>query len=366
MKAGRALPDLLKEVLRQQETKRDFIADTRQVEMTADDHLRFGDQTVGINEIAHDQIGSHTQIPARYYDKMRKEAPDLLATNVNRWFTKYPAVRMIRTLDDKARAFPSDHFRALDNSDLLEAALPPLMDMGVEVLSCEVTERRLYLKVVDRRILRDLPMNWSPTNRGHQRFDTVSPALTLSNSEVGCGALACQTSVFTGGCSNLMVINERSVRKYHVGGKHELGEEVFKMLSESTKKLTDAALWAQLRDVVSAAFDQARFDATCQKLEDATREKLDGDPIKVVEVTAKKFGFSDGERNSVLRHLIAGGDLSKYGLHSAVTRAAEDLDNYDRASHFEQLGGQIVELPKSEWQEIVKAANRETREVVAA
>jgi hypothetical protein len=359
MKTGRELPELLKEVLRQQETKRDFVADTRKIEMTMRTDkvaLAFGDQVTGIKETAHRQIGEHASIPKPYYDKMLAEAPDLLATNVNRWFAKYPAPRMIRTLDGSARAFLSDRYRPLDNSDLLEAALPPLLDMGVEVMSCEVTDRRLYLKVVDKRILRDLPTGWSPTNKGHQRFDTLSPALTLSNSEVGDGALACQTSVFTGGCSNMMVIRERSARKYHVGGKHELGEDVYRMLSDATKKLTDAALWSQIADVVRAAFDVAKFDATCDKLAAAVEDKIDADPIKMVEVTAKKFGMSDGERNSVLRHLISGGDLTKYGLHSAVTRAAEDLDGYDRASQFEQMGGVIVELPKSEWRELVKAA----------
>lgn len=375
MKIGKTLPDLLKEVLRQQETKRDFVADTSQVSMVAGSGqefeqgalgLRFGDQSVGVTDVAHDQIGAHAKVPLAYYDRMRREAPELLANNVNTWFAKYPAPRMIRTLDNRARAFVSDRFRTLDNADLCEAALPPLLERGVEVLSCDVTERKLYLKVVDQRIKKDLPTGWSPTNKGHQRFDTVSPALVLSNSEVGMGSLDVRTSVFTGGCSNLMWVTERSIRKYHVGGRHEIGEEVYRMLSDTTKKLTDAAVWAQLADVVRAAFDRAQFDATCEKLVEATEAKIDGDPIKVVEVTAKKFGFNDGERNSVLRHLIAGGDLTKYGLHAAVTRAAEDLDSYDRASKFEELGGQIIELPRSEWQEIARAARVVEAENIAA
>ncbi len=356
MKTGRPLDEMFREVLRQSETKRDFIADTRNLEMTQETKLKFGDLTVGINEVAHDQIGSHVKIPSQYYDKMRKEAPELLSSNVNTWFKKYPAVRMIRTLDEKARAFPSDKFRTLDNFDLLQAAWPPLREMGVEVLSCDVTETKMYLKVVDRRILRDLPVGWSGTNRGHQQFDTLSPALTLSNSEVGCGSLAVQASVFTGGCSNLMVIREKAVRKYHVGQRHELGEDIYRMLSDQTKRLTDAALWATIRDVVRGAFDQAQFDATCKRLKDSTEEKISGDPIKVVEVTAKKYGMTDDERNAVLRHLVEGGSLTKYGLHSAVTRAAEDLASYDRASQFEQIGGNIVELNKNEWNELAVAA----------
>lgn len=367
MKTGRTLEELLKEVLRQQESKRDFVAVTDHLSLVPlmgsnELDLVIGDRDtathleVGVNDHAHSQIGSHTKIPAQYYDRMRKEDPNLLAINVNAWFRKKPEKRMIRTLDGKARGFLSDRYRPLDNSDLLEAALPPLLDMGVAVMSTQVTDTKLYLKVVDERIKRDLPVTWTPESRGHQRFDTVSPALVLSNSEVGSGALNVQTSVWTGGCSNLMVIKERSMRKYHVGGRHEIGDEVYKMLSDNTKKLTDAALWAQLKDVVSGAFNQARFDAEVEKLKAATADEIEGDPIKVVEITAKKFGLQEEERNSVLKHLIQFGALNRYGLHAAVTRMSQDVESYDRATQLEALGGEIIELPKSEWKELALAA----------
>ena len=357
MKQGRTLQDLAKEIERQNETKRDFVADTRHITMTDKGSLVVGDKLkVEVNELAHDQIGSHTKIPAQYYDRMRKEAPALLANNVNEWFRLYPAQRLVRTLDKRARAFLSDRYRPLDNYDLLDAALPRLDKMKVEILSCDVTDTRMYLKVVDRRIKKDLPTGWTPDNRGHQRFDTVSPALILSNSEVGAGTLSCQTSIFFGGCSNLTAIKEGSVRKYHLGSKHELGEDVYRMLSDKTKKLTDAALWAQIGDVVSAAFHKAQFEATCLRLKQAIEDKIEGDPVQVVELTAKKFGFNETERGSVLRHLIKNGDLTKYGLHNAITRAAEDIDSYDRATQFEQMGGIVVELPKNEWKELNKVA----------
>ena len=72
-------------------------------------------------------------------------------------------------------------------------------------------------------------------------------------------------------------------------------------------------------------------------------------------MTAKKFGLTEAERGSVLTHLIRGGDLSQYGLVNAVTRAAEDADDYDRATAFETLGGRIVELPRAEWTALSEA-----------
>lgn len=360
MKQGRTLPELLTELVRQQEVKKDYLVPTQIAEMLPDATFGFGkngdEVIVRPNDLMHDQIGGHTKIPAQYYDRMLREDKALLANNVNTWFRKYPATRMVRTLDGRGRAFLSDRFRALDNYDLAEAAVPPLMDMGVEVLSCEVTETKMYIKVVDQRIRRDLPVGWSNTNRGHQHFDTLSPALTLSNSEVGAGALSCGTSVYFGGCSNLTAIKEGSVRKYHIGGRHDIGEQVYAMLSDQTKKLTDAALWGTIRDVVKGAFDQAQFDAVVARLKDATEEKIEADPVKVVEITAKRFGFNDTERGAVLRHLIEGGDLTKYGLHNAITRTGQDVESYDRASQLEQVGGLVVELPRNDWTSIMKEA----------
>lgn len=364
MKIGRTLQELAAEVQRQRDSKHDYLADTKAIQlhianeaMGGKPELVFGDMQFPIRPLVHEQLYAHTGIPGPYYKRMMTEAPDLLAANVNRWLHDKPETRMIRTLDGAARAFLSDKYRPLDNADLLEAALPPLADIGVEIMSCEVTEQRLYLKVVDKRIQRDVPTGKRMGDGSHVFFDTASPALVLSNSEVGLGALAVKTSVFTHLCTNLAVVSERSTRKYHVGQRSDvLGEETYALLSDSTRRLTDAALWAQIGDVVRAAFDQAQFDAICTKIGEAANDKIEADPVKVVEVTAKRYMWSTSEQSSVLTHLIQGGDLTRYGMHAAITRASADIPDYDRASQFEELGGRVIELPASEWAELARAA----------
>jgi len=367
MKQGRSLEELAKEIIRQKDAKHDYVTSTDVMQMRYvigrqnagmrlvvenDEHPL----NLGLKPMAHEQIAQHTKIPKLYYDRMLTEAPGLLASNVNTWFAKNPAMRMVRTLDNDARAFLSNGYRRRDNSDFIEAALPPLLKLGVEVMSCEVTESRLYLKVVDHRIKKDIPTGKSLGDGSHTFFDTASPALVLSNSEVGLGALVCQTSIYTHMCTNLAVFAERSMRKYHIGARVDIGEETYKLLSDETLALTDQAFWAQITDVVKAAFDQAQFDAICEKIGEASQNKIEGDPVKVIELAQKKFQLTDGERGSILSHLIKGGDLTQYGLHAAVTRAAEDLPSYDRASQFEQLGGKIIELKPGEWREFAKAA----------
>jgi len=367
MKAGRSLDGLVQEIVRQSETKKDYLADTRHIGvMPVGDTVKMelsgrSDEpnvVLDINPIAHRQIGEHTKIPAVYYDRMKAEAPELLANNIRTWFNKYPSVQMLRTLDGKDRAFLSNKFRALDNLDLAEAVVPQLQERGVLMMSGEVTDTKLYMKFVDQRITRDLKPG-QLLGKGHDRFETCCPALTISNSEVGYGALSVNTSVWFGGCTNLVVLNERSARRYHVGARQDIGEEVFALLSDTSKRLNDAALWSTLKDVVGAAFDQAQFDATVAKLQEAKNDVLDADPVKTIEVVAKKYGFGDNERGSILKHYCQTGDFSRFGIQAAITRTAEDLEDYDRASQFEQLGGKVIELARDDWKVLAKAASGE-------
>lgn len=360
MKIGKSLVELAQEIQRRSENKKDYVASTMSLSMVAggkDTHLMIGEDTiVEVNELAHQQIASELKIPAPYYNKMKSEAPELLANNVNEWFQKYPERRMIRTLDKTARAFLSDRFKPMENEDLAEAVLPPLMKLGVEVISCDVTDKRFYLKAVDQRINHDIPSGKKMGDGSHTIFDTLCPAITITNSEVGLGSMSVLTSVFTKACTNLATFGDSSIRKYHVGGRHELGDNVYSVLSESTRKVTDQALWLQVRDVVSAAFQEARFKTLCDQMAIAGKDRIEDDPVKVIELTAKKFGMNNSEQSSVLKHLIEGGDLTRYGLFNAVTRTAEDIDSYDRATEFERFGGQIIELPKAQWAELVVAA----------
>ena len=69
-----------------------------------------------------------------------------------------------------------------------------------------------------------------------------------------------------------------------------------------------------------------------------------------------KLSLTGDEQSSILRHIIEGGDLSRFGVINAVTRSAEDITSYDRATELEAAGSKILELPANEWREIQLAA----------
>ena len=87
-----------------------------------------------------------------------------------------------------------------------------------------------------------------------------------------------------------------------------------------------------------------------------TEGKIVGDPAKAVEVLARKVGANETEKGGILRSLIEGGDLSRWGIVNAITHQAHEAVTYDRAVEFEAMGGMLVELPRDEWKEGREAA----------
>jgi hypothetical protein len=358
MKQGRSLVNLAQELERQAVSKRDFLiatATTECVPPTADHPdaytLRF---IVGNNElcpviqdVCHEQLSAHLGIPKPYYDRMCMQLPVLLAQNINAWFCHQPQRRLLRTLDNGARAFLSDRYRPLDHHDLAEAVLPVLAETpGVEIFSCEVTERRLYLKAVNHRVEGEVALG-----------DVVQAGVAIANSEVGDGALRIEPLVYRLVCRNGMIAADHCLRRMHTGSRlGGTGEVHWEVLRDETKAQSERALWMQVQDLVRAALTQALFQQLLTKLQETTQQPITGDPNAAVEVTAERFRLNDTERKSVLRHLTTGGALTRWGLINALTRTAEDVESYDRATELERCGGQVIELPRRDWERIAQAA----------
>lgn len=98
------------------------------------------------------------------------------------------------------------------------------------------------------------------------------------------------------------------------------------------------------------------FLQIAEKMRRAMGIRLKGDPVRTIEVVGTRYLLNEGERSGLLRHLIEGGDLSAYGLVNAVTHFSQDVDDYDRATEFEALGGRLLEQSKAEWDTLAEAA----------
>lgn len=340
MKTGRDLMDVLIELDNQSKLKRDFIAPAGKLRLL-DDGETFemgGKESFSTTPLFHRQLGSALGIPAKYYDLMKEEKPELLANNVNTWLSGRPNNYMVRALGDTARAFLSERYRRRDNMEIANAVLPLFAGGGYRVESCEVTEHRMYIKIVNQRLEMEV-----------SKGDVVQAGVVISNSEVGLGAVSVQPLVYRLACTNGMIVCDMGQRKNHVGRQNQLMED-FSLYSDETLEAEDKAFLKKLKDVALAAIEENRFSMVVDRLRATTGMKITGDIQKVVELSSNSFGLSGDEQCSVLRYLIEGGDLSLYGLSNAVTRTSQDIESYDRATELEGIGWKMAAMKDTEWE----------------
>lgn len=353
MKTGRNLQEVLAELNRQSKAKKDYISPGMGMRLREDghtfeiNHLTSGEQEVfDTTQLFHRQVASTLGIPAKYYDLMQAQKPGLLAENVNAWFGDRESSYMVRSMNygntPVARALLSERYRRIDNMEIATAVLPLFAGQAdYEVVSCEVTENRLYLKIVNHR----LEVAVVPG-------DYVQAGVVISNSEVGLGAVSIQPLIYRLVCSNGMIVNDFGERRHHVGRQAKAVEDSFELYSDETMEAEDKAFLLKLRDTTMAAIEETRFEQVVGKLRQSAGIPITGKVQDVVELTSRNFGINQDEQEGILKYLIAGGDLSLYGVSNAITRTSQDVESYDRATALEGIGWQVATMEPAMWKEI--------------
>lgn len=348
MKQHLSLQELATQITERAGQKEDFVADTRTMAMTiAGDTIGLADgQDFSINPLAHRQIAERLDIPFRYYDRMRTDAPELLAQNVNSWFTNKPARRMLRTLGGSARAFLSDSYARMDDDAFAEVVLPVVHETaGAKVVSCGMDEERTHIKFVSERIQRDVKVG-----------DPVQFGIAFSNSEVGQGRLQGALLVYQLKCLNGAVSEDDMFGARHLGGRLGKGRDLNEIFKLDTITMDAKATILKLRDFAADVLSERSINAVLERMRGLAAMPINK-PAEAVEKLAKQQGFSEGEKESVLAHLIRGGDLTAWGLQNAVTAAAQDdAISYSRASELEKLGGKMLTLTKTDYRDLALAA----------
>ena len=364
MKAGLGVNELATQVTELAKARKDYIVNS--------DHIHYQADTAGKVSIAIqqpkqsgsdiellptqlmlDQIGARLEIPRKYFKRMQSDAPDLLVRNLEHWSHRNPERRMVRTFAGRAdngwdvgRAYLSDRYKRLENEQVLAQIVPQLAQVGgISIQDCQITENRMYVKAVTPKVQGEI-----------KKGDAVQAGVIISNSEVGGGALNISPLVFRLVCLNGMILPDKRFRAFHVGRRAEESESVYEMLTDETRQADDHAILLKARDVANSIFNQDYFDKLLLPLREAAEDELETKrPDKAVEVLSRQIGMNEEEQMSVLTHLISGGDLSRWGMANAVTRAAQDVASYDRSVHLETVGGNIIHLDRDEWKDISKA-----------
>jgi len=341
MKQGmKSIENLYGELMRQREARMDLIADTRSLSVSTENGIStlsiFTDKDIynfKVTDIAHRQIADRLGISFKYYERMMNEYPKLLDENVNSWLKFKAEKRMLRTLDGKLRAFLSNRYRRLDNLELVDHILPVIAQMkNCSIASCDITETHLYLKVINKSMKAEIVPG-----------DIVQAGFVVSNSEIGLGALKVEPLVYRLVCKNGMISKDYAHKKYHTGRNVEDTDNAYELYSDETLKADDKAYFMKVQNIVSAAVDETKFMLTVDKMRQAKNIKTGDNPVETVEVLGDKYLLNKNERASVLHHFIMDEDFSQFGLVNAVTRTSQDVEDYNRATELERIGGTILE-----------------------
>lgn len=349
---GKSLVELAQELQRQAQVRRDFLAPTDQVGYLVADNgstaLALNGAAFEVTNHTHRQVSEWAGIPAKYYDRMRTEAPRLLEANVQHWFKENPTKRLIRTLDGNARAFLSDKYQRVDNDQVAEAALSVILESGgFEVVSSNVTDSRLYIQATITHLEGEV-----------KKGDAVRAGIIISNGELGNGAIDIQPMIYRLVCTNGMVagslIQDARFRRNHVGRRMESNED-YSIYADDTRQADDRTLMLKIRDSIRALSDPALFHRLMDELRASTEGPRITNPVAAVEELASHYQLRPSERNTVLENLIRGADYSRWGAANAITAAANTHESYDRSIELENFGGKLISLQMDQWSRITEA-----------
>lgn len=319
---------------------------------------------------AHRQLAEKVGIPWSYYERMLAGQPDLLATNLNRWFAVEPnrhMLRMVRPISEAqhrlaadtqsaafVRAVVSSRYRTLDHAQMLSILLPEAAERGLTLADANLTDTRLALRFVGpERSLDEIATAHQMAGTVLRRGEIMSHGVFIRNSETGHASYAIEPFARILACLNGMIVAQ-TFRAVHVGRDKEDG-----VVSEQTQRLEDAAVFARSRDRFLEVTDESRLLATGQVILSGMNTPLfAADPLPMFEV-AKRVSVSlrltTAEQEVLQEALVQDVMLNttptvtRFNVSQAVTATArigfDATGDDERRTELERLGWQVLEDP---------------------
>jgi len=340
------LSDLVAELERQKTTRYDIVVPTDDLGLGVD----VGTNTLymdvpqldnmpnkkhELTNFAHQQLATKCNIPQRYYDYMRDQGKlDLLTNNVNTWLPDKEK-RLIRVIDNKVRAVLSDRYRIIDNYDVLFESLQEFKNIQsngikIDIKESSLTETRMYLKVTSPDLSGDV-MHYQG------KSEPVEGGIIISNSEVGAGAFRVQPFINVLVCSNGL-IGEHKIAKVHLGKERGVGMIDW---SDQTLEYQDLTLWSEIRDLIRQTFNPEVFQKWMNKINDIASIEIQK-PSDAIDNIIKKHAIPQNLKDDLINQFMKESPTA-WGLSMAVTRVAQDQDNYDKQIEMERIGTKILE-----------------------
>jgi hypothetical protein len=368
------LTRLLEKVRDDAARQADYIAPTHDLQKTTDANgvpqvvmeQRGGVPTtvLDINDVAFAQIAGHANIEVRTARRLQSDYPEQLDGLINAIWQKETSVRMLRSYEGlaltdggrgKLRAFVSDKFKTFDNVNLLQSALPQLMESPAQfqVVNATVTDKRLYLRL----------KSLVHTGEGAGVGDVMANGIGLQNSEVGAGSVSVYQIAWTLACLNGMQTQNKTRSSHITSGRDS---DDWGKLSDEAKDADNRALELKIRDLVGVYSSRDSFDAVLESMKSAAADVIDAaaDKAALVDNLGTVMKLSKKETGDVLNGLLdtigqSGYErdkpLSRATLINAVTAVSHKADA-DDVDLWQQRGGQLLNMSRPDWQRVAVAA----------
>lgn len=379
----RDIPDLVQQLRAQSKRLRDFVVPHGKMEFGVDSKaLVLSVKTDGKREAlaiqnqVHGQFGERFKVPMNYYTRMREEAPELLAHNLNHWRGQDgEEKKLVRIIDDQVRAFLSSKYRPISHLDVLTTAVQVItgkdgeagqeaphargarcFDWGISPTNLNVglvnPSMQVNLKDLAKGVQFNRPGGYQADapNHGWMRpgKDTdgghwVFPVAWVRNSETGHGGLSISGGLYEAICDNTAKVG-KDFMQVHIGRDMEEGE-----FSAKTYEKINAVIFAKAADVMRNVFEPELLLENARKM-----AGLKGEPADVkaaADSIVKLPGMTEDVRDDILaayQPLDAGRD-TLLDVQRAVTAAAHAYraEKPEVAMALEELGGAIIENGKA-------------------
>jgi hypothetical protein len=317
-----------------------------------------------VNDVSFGQIAANAGIDVRTARRLQAGYADQFDGLINAIWQKEPSVRMLRSYEGlalsdggigKLRAFVSDKFKTFDNVNLLQSALPQLMESPArfQVVNATVTDKRLYMRL----------KSLAHTGEGAAVGDVMANGIGLQNSEVGAGSVSVYQIAWTLACLNGMQTQNKTRSSHITSGRDS---DDWGLLSDQAKDADNHALELKIRDLVGVYSSRDSFDAVLESMKAAAADVIDADADKaaVVDNLGAVMKLTKKETGDVLNGLLdtigqAGYErekpLSRATLINAVTAVSHKADA-DDVDLWQQRGGALLSMRPADWQRVAVAA----------
>ena len=362
------LENILRQISEQASRKADYIAPTDQIQVVTRDgntnivmeaNKGMPTQQFVTNEVAFNQLAANCDLDVRTARRLRDNANYSREFDnlVNKILVNEPKNKMLRTFDGEfplVRAIVSDKFKTFDNVDLVQAALPQLLESDAQwqIVNGTITDQRLYMRLKSKNQIAEPAVG-----------DLVSNGVMLRNSETGHGSCEVSQLIWTLACLNGMT-SQNTSRHTHVTSAR--GTDEWSLLTNEAKEADNVSLRLKLRDITASMADTANFEKTVDQFRLAHGDIVENglaNPSAVVDSVVQVLKLPKKAASDVMAGLMqtiqqagyTNKPVSRATLVNAVTSVAH-VSHDDNVDEWYSTGRQLLELPRNQWETIARAA----------